>query len=53
MVGNLQIIMLYGLKIQGIIPPLVEGQGPRTIFDAKEKAEQFNEYFAYSHCIHN
>ena len=35
---------LYGQKIQGTIPPLVEGS--RTIFDAKEKAELFNEYFA-------
>ena len=35
---------LYGQKIQGTIPPLVEG--PRTIFDTKEKAELFNEYFA-------
>lgn len=35
---------LYGQRIQGKIRPLVEG--PRTIFDAKEKAELFNEYFA-------
>ena len=35
---------LCGQKIQGTIPPLVEG--PRTIFDAKEKAELFKEYFA-------
>lgn len=35
---------LYGQRIQGKIRPLVEG--PRTIFDAKQKAELFNEYFA-------
>ena len=35
---------IYGQKILCTIPLLVEG--PRTIFDAKEKAELLNEYFA-------